>query len=77
MTKIAAIRYFNHLIKDNLIFRVLIPNDVHDELLIEAPIEIAKQEAEILSECMEYAANIFCKKVHIKAIPEIGTYWIH
>lgn len=77
MTKIAAIRYFNHLIKDNLIFKVLIPNDVHDELLIEAPIEIAKQEAEILSECMEYAANIFCKKVHIKAIPEIGTYWIH
>lgn len=77
MTKIAAIRYFNHLIKDNLIFKVLIPNDVHDELLIEAPIEIAKQEAEILSECMEYAANIFCKKVHIKAVPEIGLCWIH
>ena len=30
MTKIAAIRYFNHLVNDDLIFRVLIPNDVHD-----------------------------------------------
>lgn len=77
MTKIAAIRYFNHLVNDGLIFKVLIPNDVHDELLIEPPIEIAEQEGRKLSECMEYAANIFCKKVSIKAEPEIGDHWIH
>lgn len=45
MTKIAGIRYFNHLVKDDLVFKVLIPNDVHDEYLIEPPIEIAEQEA--------------------------------
>lgn len=77
MTKIAAIRYFNHLVNDGLIFKVLIPNDVHDELLIEPPTEIAEQEGRKLSECMEYAANIFCKKVSIKAEPEIGAHWIH
>lgn len=77
MTKIAAVRYFNHLVNDGLIFKVLIPNDVHDELLIEPPMEIAKQEAKKLSECMEYAADIFCKKVSIKAEPEIGLCWIH
>lgn len=77
MTKIAGIGYFNHLVKDDLVFKVLIPNDVHDEYLIEPPIEIAEQEAEKLSECMEYAANIFCKKVTIKAEPEIGEHWIH
>lgn len=77
MTKIAGIRYFNHLVNDGLIFKVLIPNDVHDEYLIEPPEEIAEQEAKKLSECMEYAANIFCKKVSIKAVPEIGTCWIH
>ena len=77
MTKIAAIRYFNHLVNDGLIFKVLIPNDVHDELLIEPPVEIAEQEGKKLSECMEYAANIFCKKVSIKAEPEIGDHWIH
>lgn len=77
MTKIAGIRYFNHLVNDGLIFKVLIPNDVHDEYLIEPPTEIAEQEAQKLSECMEYAAAIFCKKVTIKAVPEIGSCWIH
>ena len=77
MTKIAGIRYFNHLVNDGLIFKVLIPNDVHDEYLIEPPEEIAEQEAKKLSECMEYAANIFCKKVSIKAVPEIAPCWVH
>lgn len=77
MTKIAGIRYFNHLVNDNLIFKVLIPNDVHDEYLIEPPEEIAEQEAKKLSECMEYAANIFCKEVSIKAVPEVASCWVH
>ena len=77
MTKIAGIRYFNHLVNDGLIFKVLIPNDVHDEYLIEPPAEIAEQEAKKLSECMEYAARIFCKKVTIKAEPEIADHWVH
>ena len=34
MTKIAGIRYFNHLVNDNLIFKVLMPNDVHDKILV-------------------------------------------
>ena len=62
MTKIAGIRYFNHLVNNWLIFKVLIPNDVHDEYLIEPPEKIAEQEAKKLNECMEYAARIFCKK---------------
>lgn len=77
MTKIAGIRYFNHLVNDGLIFKVLIPNDVHDEYLIEPPEEIVEQEAKKLSECMEYAAAIFCKKVTIKAVPEISDKWVH
>lgn len=77
MTKIAGIRYFNHLVNDGLIFKVLIPNDVHDEYLIEPPEEIAEQEARKLSECMEYAAAIFCKKVTIKAVPELADHWVH
>lgn len=47
------------------------------ELLVESPKEIAEQEAKILSECMGYAADIFCKKVKIKAVPEIGDCWLH
>ena len=77
MTKIAGIRYFNHLVNDGLIFKVLIPNDVHDEYLIEPPEEIAEQEAKKLSECMEYAAAIVCKKVTSKAVPELADDWVH
>lgn len=77
MTKIAGIMYFDYLVSSGLIFKVLIPNDVHDEYLTEPPAEIAEQEAKKLSECMEYAASLFCKSVTIKAVPEIGTCWIH
>lgn len=77
MTKIAGSVYFDHLVESGRIFKVLIPNDVHDEYLIEPPAEIAEEEAAKLSECMEYAASLFCKSVTIKAVPEIGDHWIH
>lgn len=77
MTKIAGIMYFDYLVETGLIFKVLIPNDVHDEYLIEPPREIAIQEANKLSECMEYAASLFCKSVTIRAVPEIGDHWLH
>lgn len=77
MSKIAGILYFEHLIKDNTIFKVLIPNMIHDEYVIESPKDIAEQEAKKLSECMEYAASLFCKKVTIKAVPEVSSHWVH
>lgn len=77
MTKIAGIMYFDYLVDSGLIFKVLIPNDVHDEYLTEPPAEIAEQEAKRLSECMEYAASLFCKSVTIKAVPEIADHWVH
>lgn len=77
MTKIAGINYFNYLVNSGLIFKVLIPNDVHDEYLIESPTEIAEQEAAKLSECMEFSASLFCKSVTIKAVPDIGDHWKH
>lgn len=47
------------------------------EYLTEPPAEIAEQEAKKLSECMEYAASLFCKSVTIKAVPEIADHWVH
>lgn len=77
MTKIAGIMYFDYLVESGLIFKVLIPNDVHDEYLIEPPADIAEQEAKKLSECMEASAAMFCQSVKIKAVPEIATHWVH
>lgn len=77
MSKIAAIKYFNSIKERGLLFKHLIINIVHDEILIEVPENKAQEEANILQQCMEDSAKIFCKKLSIKAVPEIGDYWIH
>lgn len=77
ITKIAGIKYFNHLREKNRLFHVLIVNDVHDEYLIECPDSLKKEESEKLSQCMEDAGSIFVKSVSLKAVPEIADHWVH
>lgn len=77
MTKTAMINYYKSIIERGLVHKCLIINAVHDEILIEVPDEIAEQEAKILQECMEKASSYFCRSVKIKAVPEIGKYWLH
>lgn len=77
ITKIAGIKYFNHLVEEQLLFKVWITNIVHDEYLIEVPSSYADYEASQLQKCMEDAGAIFCKVVKLKAVPEIAPYWKH
>ena len=77
VTKLAGIRYFNHLIATNRLFIVWIPNCVHDEYLVESPLEIVEEEAKALQQAMEDSGAIFCKSVKLKAVPEWGDHWIH
>lgn len=77
ITKIAGIKYFNHLKEKNRLFHVLIVNDVHDEYLIECPDSLKEEEAKKLSQCMEEAGSIFVKSVKLKAVPEIADHWVH
>jgi len=77
ITKIAGVRFFNYLLENNLLFKVWIPNDVHDEYLVEAPDEIVDEVAKNLKIAMDDAAAIFCKSVKLVAVPEIAKYWCH
>jgi len=77
ITKVAAIKYFNHLLEKNLLFKVLIINIVHDEILLEIPIQIAEKEAKNLQKAMEDAGKIFVKIVTLKAEPLLSNHWIH
>jgi len=77
ITKIAGVRYFNHLVESNLLFKVLIPNCVHDEYLIEPPLELLEQETKEIQKAMDEAAAFFCKSVKLVAVPEVADYWIH
>lgn len=77
ITKIATIRLFNYLYSHSLLGRVKICNIIHDELLIECPLDIKDDMAIILQKSMESAGNLFVKSVTLKAIPEISNYWTH
>lgn len=77
ITKIAGIKLFDYLCTHNLLFTVLIPNLVHDEILVECPKELQDEISKVTQESMEGAGKIFCKAVTLKAVPEVATYWKH
>ena len=77
ITKTAGILFFDAIVKNNWLWTVKIVNQVHDELLIEAPNNIIDDASKILLSCMEKAASYFCKSVKLTAEPIISNCWIH
>jgi DNA polymerase I-like protein with 3'-5' exonuclease and polymerase domains len=77
ITKLAAYYFYKDMQKKNLLFRVLISNQIHDEILVECPIDISKEVANSLIRCMEYAGSIFCKTIKLKADYKITDKWEH
>ena len=54
--KIAMIKVYNELIKRNLKTKIVL--QVHDEMMLEAPIEEKEEIKQIIKQCMENAANL-------------------
>ena len=77
MTKLAAINLFDYIVENDLLFKVLIVNMVHDEIVLESPPELAEESQQQLKYHMEKAGNLFCKIIPIKANPEITKVWKH
>jgi DNA polymerase-1 len=77
ITKLAGIYMFRYLEEKNLLFKVLMPNVVHDELHLECTEDIAPKMADKLRECMEKAGDVFCKTIKLKADPVITKKWTH
>lgn len=75
--KLASIKLFNWLRKNNLLFTVKYCIPVHDEINLEAPEEISKEVADILVKCMVSAGKPFCTRAHLGADVEVGDFWIH
>jgi DNA polymerase I-like protein with 3'-5' exonuclease and polymerase domains len=76
ITKLACVYFWNkYLIPNNLLFKVLIVNIIHDEILVETPLEIAEETAKQLEKSMVDAGAKFCKRVRLKADPCIAPYW--
>lgn len=75
--KLASIKLFNWLLKNNLLFTVKYCIPVHDEINLEAPENISQEVADILVKCMVSAGKPFCTRAHLGADVEIGDFWIH
>lgn len=75
--KLASIKLFNWLLKNNLLFTVKYCIPVHDEINLEAPEEISKEVADILVKCMVSAGEPFCTRVHLGADVEVANHWVH
>lgn len=68
--KIAMLRVYDRLREENLKARLLL--QVHDELIVEAPLDEATRVSEIVSEEMENACKM---KVRLKSDANIGKTW--
>lgn len=77
ITKLAGIYIFNYLKNNNLLFTVWMPNVIHDEIIVECPLEKAEELCKIVKESMEKAGDRFYTRVHLKADPVISNLWTH
>lgn len=77
ITKIAIINMFNWIIDNDLFLIVKIVNTVHDEIILECPISMAKEVSHQLKVAMENAGKIYCKIIPLKADPMITKTWKH
>lgn len=75
ITKISCVYIFNYIIENNLFGAVKFVNTVHDENVLECPLEMQDEIAKMVEEAMCKAGEIFCKRVPLKAEPELSTYW--
>lgn len=74
--KHAMTDFFHWILKHNLFGIVLICDLVHDEAVIEYPKNMP-EISQVLKDCMEESAKIYCKSLPIPAQPAIGSHWIH
>lgn len=77
MMKVAGVKLFDWIKKNQLINKVLIPNIVHDEYVLECPVELREQVEQKLQECMVEASKMFCTILPVKAEPVSSNKWQH
>lgn len=73
--KIATIYIFNWILDNGYFGVVKLCNTIHDELVPEAPINLAPEVAKIVKEFMEKAGKFYCKRVPLTVDPDINQFW--
>lgn len=77
ITKYACILFFKEILQRNWFMIVKIVNLVHDEIVIEYPINLGEEPKEVLLSCMRKAGDPFCPIIKLDASADTGDHWIH
>lgn len=75
ITKLACIYVYREIEKQNAFWKVLFPNVIHDQIILEVPEEEKQQWSDIVRYCMEKAGEPFCKTVKLRAEPVVLRRW--
>lgn len=75
ITKISCVKIFEYILDNNLQDIVLFVNTIHDENVLECPLEMSESISEVVREAMLFAGSLYCKRVKLKADPELTLYW--
>ena len=73
--KTATLLLFNWIVEENYQGKVLIDNTIHDEIVVECPIEMAEQVRDRVEQCMLEGGNKYLTNLKIKADASIGESW--
>lgn len=74
--KTAAIYYFNWIVTNNYFNIIKIVAFVHDEIIVEAPNELAELARVKLDSAMVKAGKVFCPNIPIYTTNRIANYWL-
>lgn len=75
ITKISGVKIFDYILEHNLFGIVKFVNTVHDENVLECPIHMQEEISKMVEVAMCDAGKIFCKRVPLKADPELSLFW--
>jgi DNA polymerase-1 len=75
ITKISCVYIFKWILEQGLFGVVKFVNTVHDENIVECPEGMKDSVADVVKRSMCDAGDIFCKRVPLKAEPDICGYW--
>ena len=75
ITKISCVYIYDYIVSNNLFDKVKFVNTIHDENVLECPLELADQLSKEVKESMDKAGLIFCKRIPLTADPEVSNYW--
>lgn len=75
ISKMACVYVFKWIIKNNYMGIIKFCNAVHDELVLECPLELSEETARVVKLAMVQAGKPYCKRVPLTAEPEQSDFW--